>query len=98
EARKIPVIDVGTLERLERGEIDVRKGLDSFSGHEVRFTDGARERFDAIILATGFTSGLPRLFPNHADVVDAEGVPRVSGGPSDVPALYFCGYDVSHAR
>ena len=95
EARKIPVMDVGTLARIRSGEIDVRKNVESFDGATVRFADGTRERFDAIVLATGFTTGLPSMFPNQPDVLDDQGRPRINGRQSAVPGLFFCGYDVS---
>jgi cation diffusion facilitator CzcD-associated flavoprotein CzcO len=95
ERRKIPVIDVGTMARIRRGEIAVRKGVESFAGHEVRFADGARELFDAVVLATGFTTGLAAMLPDHLSVLDEQGSPRDSGRESAVPGLYFCGYDLT---
>lgn len=95
EARRIPVLDVGTLARIRSGEIDVRKNVASFDGATVRFADGKRERFDAIVLATGFTTGLATMFPNEPEVLDDQGRPRINGRESAVPGLFFCGYDVS---
>jgi indole-3-pyruvate monooxygenase len=95
ERRKIPVIDVGTMARIRRGDIVVRKGVESFAGHEVRFADGARELFDAVVLATGFTTGLAGMLPDHPAVLDEQGSPRESGCESGVPGLYFCGYDLT---
>src|SRR5215510_8440849 len=93
ESRQIPVLDVGTLARIKSGEIKVRKGVQSFDGSEVHFADGTREPFDAVILATGYRSGMASMFPQDSHILDAEGVPRgVAEG------LYFCGYDVSKAR
>jgi indole-3-pyruvate monooxygenase len=95
ERRKIPVIDVGTLNRIRAGDIAVRKGVESFNGAEVRFADGMREQFDAVVLATGFTTGLPALLPDHTSVLDAQGCPRECGREAAIPGLYFCGYNVS---
>jgi indole-3-pyruvate monooxygenase len=95
ECRQIPVIDVGTLARIRSGDIDVRKGVEGFNGSEVRFADGARERFDAVVLATGFTPGLPPILGDHASVLDSTGRPRERGRESSLPGLYFCGYDLS---
>ena len=93
--RRIPVIDVGTMARIRRGDILVRKGVESFDGSEVRFADGTRERFDAVVLATGFTTGLAAILPDHLSVLDEQGCPRESGGESAVRGLYFCGYDLT---
>jgi len=95
ERRRIPVIDVGTLARMRSGDIAVRKGVESFDGAEVRFADSTRERFDAVVLATGFTTGLPALLPDHASVLDPQGRPFECGRESMVAGLYFCGYDLS---
>jgi len=92
--RRIPVIDVGTLARMRRGDIVARKGVESFDGREVRFADGTRDEFDAIVLATGYTTGLAAMFPDHRSVLDSAERPLVSGRESGVPGLYFCGYDV----
>ena len=92
--RQIPMIDVGTLARIRSGDIAIRKGVESFDGSEVRFADGTRERFDAVVLATGFTTGLSALLPNHASLLDSHGRPRASGRDSGA-GLYFCGYNLS---
>jgi indole-3-pyruvate monooxygenase len=95
ERRRIPVIDVGTMTRIRKGDIAVREGIESFDGREIRFVDGTHERFDAVVLATGFTTGLADMLPDHRSVLDDEGVPRVSGRESSVHGLYFCGYDLT---
>ena len=94
-ARKIPVLDVGTLACIRSGDIDVRKNVESFDGATVRFADGTRERFDAIVLATGFTTGLASMFLDQPDVLDDQGRPRINGRESALPGLFFCGYAVS---
>jgi cation diffusion facilitator CzcD-associated flavoprotein CzcO len=95
EARQIPVLDVGTLAHIKSGEIKIRGGVESFDGSEVRFAGGAREHFDAVVLATGFRSGMANMFPQHPEILDSQATPR-SMAPT--PGLYFCGYDVSKAR
>ena len=95
ERRRIPVIDVGTLGRIRSGDIAVRKGVESFDGAEVHFADGTRERFDAVVLATGFTTGLRELLPDHTSVLDADERPVDCGRETTIAGLYFCGYDVS---
>jgi indole-3-pyruvate monooxygenase len=97
ERRKIPVIDVGTMARIRGGDIVVRQGVESFAGHEVRFADGARALFDAVVLATGFTTGLAAMLPDHLSVLDEQGCPRESGDESSIRGLYFCGYDLTSA-
>ena len=95
EGRQIPMIDVGTLARIRSGDIAVRKGVESFDGNEVRFADGMHERYDTIVLATGFTTGLAAMLPDHASLLDAHERPRACGSETAIPGLYFCGYDLS---
>lgn len=95
EGGRVPVIDVGTLDHMRRGEIAVRKAVAAFDGPAVRFADGTSEHFDAVVLATGYTTGLPSLLPDHASVLDADGRPRDHGRESSVPGLYFCGYHLT---
>ncbi|MDE2331575.1 MAG: NAD(P)/FAD-dependent oxidoreductase, partial [Bradyrhizobium sp.] len=54
EKGRVPLIDVGTLAGIRDGSIRIRGGIDRFTPDGVVFTDGREERFDAVILATGF--------------------------------------------
>jgi len=50
-----------------------------------------------VVLATGYRPALDELLPAWREVCDDTGVPRVSGGPTALPGLYFCGQFVSPA-
>ena len=93
EARRIPVVDVGTIAAIREGEIGLRPAIDSFSRDAVRFADGRSESFDAIVLATGYETGLSALFDGHASVLDEAGHPR-SNARATAPGLHFCGFDI----
>ncbi|RFB79520.1 flavin-containing monooxygenase [Methylovirgula sp. 4M-Z18] len=90
--RKIPLIDVGTINRIKQGRIAVRLGLSRIDGAEVVFEDGTHETFDAIIFATGYRADLSALLPDHGDVLDAAGAPLLSGRATQYEGLFFCGY------
>ena len=90
EDGRVPLIDIGTLARIRDGSIGVRGGIDRFSSDGVIFDDGRSERFDAIILATGFRPNLRQLIPDVEGVFDKHGMPLVTG-EATVPGLYFCG-------
>jgi cation diffusion facilitator CzcD-associated flavoprotein CzcO len=89
-ARKPPVIDVGFLRELRARRIDVRPALTRLTtGHAV-FADETEEPFDAVVAATGFTTGLEQLLADPS-VLDEQGLPREMH-PEDAPGLYFMGY------
>lgn len=91
EEGRVPLIDIGTLTKIRSGAIKVRGGVDRFTADGVVFADGAQEKFDAVILATGFRPDLRRLIPDAETVLDGRGMPLVTGAPTKLPGLYFCG-------
>ena len=91
EDGRVPLIDIGTLEKIRDGAIKVRGGIDRLTSEGVIFDDARREQFDAIILATGFRPDLRQLLPDVKGVFDNHGMPLVTGRATDAPGLYFCG-------
>ncbi|KAL8243010.1 hypothetical protein R6Q59_013312 [Mikania micrantha] len=55
---KTPVLDVGTLAKIRSGDIKVYPGIKRLAFNNVEFVDGRIEKFDAIILATGYRSNV----------------------------------------
>jgi cation diffusion facilitator CzcD-associated flavoprotein CzcO len=91
EDGRVPLIDVGTLDKIRDGSIRIYGGIDRFTPGGVVFADARNEKFDAIVLATGFRPDLRRLLPNVDGVLDKHGMPRVTGRATNAPGLYFCG-------
>lgn len=89
---RVPLIDVGTVRLVKEGKIRVTKGVERVDGDVVRFVDGARARFDAIVLATGYRAALERFLDGAERVVDARGYPTVHGAEAQLPGLFFCGF------
>jgi putative flavoprotein involved in K+ transport len=90
--KRIPVIDVGFVDALKRGRVTVRPALARLMHTGAVFADGTSEPFDAIIAATGFTTGLESLVDVPA-ALDDLGEPRAaSGEPTSHPGLYFIGF------
>jgi len=94
EDKRIPLIDIGTLDRIRRGAIGVRKGVVRIDRSLVHFAAGNPDAFDAIVLATGFQPDLSPLLPDFTDLLDAAGVPKSSGATGGRGGLWFCGYDI----
>jgi len=95
EDGRVPLLDIGTVALLRRGGATARPGIESFDGARVRFADGSVEEVDAVIAATGFRAAVAPLLRSVEGVLDAQGVPLVSGGESAAPGLWFCGYRVA---
>jgi cation diffusion facilitator CzcD-associated flavoprotein CzcO len=89
---RVPVIDVGFVDALKHGWVHVRPALVSLTPTDAVFADGRSERFDALIAATGFTTGLETLL-EAPGALNERGEPAQSGGePTACPGLYFIGY------
>lgn len=95
EDGRVPLLDVGTLDRIRDGSIKVRGGIAGFTADAVAFTHSPAEPFDAVILATGFRPDLRALLPDLPRVLDEHGLPRATGRASAEPGLFFCGHTVS---
>jgi cation diffusion facilitator CzcD-associated flavoprotein CzcO len=95
-ARRIPVIDVGFVKSLKHGNVALRPATESFTQNGVRFSDGTEEPYDAVILATGYRTGLENVL-EVPDVLDANGYPKyASGERTSTRGLYFMGFFESH--
>ena len=91
EDGRIPLLDISTVAKIRSGAIKVRGPISRFAADGVVFTESGTERFDAVILATGFQPDLRSLLPDARDVLDASGGPLVSGRPTAERGLFFCG-------
>ncbi|KUN97612.1 flavin-containing monooxygenase [Streptomyces caeruleatus] len=89
----IPVLDVGLVDAVRKGRVEVVAAVDGFEEDQVILADGSRVSPDAVIAATGYARGLDDLI-GHLGVLDAHGRPVTQGArtPADAPGLYFTGY------
>lgn len=95
EDKRIPLIDIGTLDAVRRGEIIIYPGIKNFTKTGVVFVDGREIDFDKVILATGYQTDLRSMLPDAHAALDEKGAPIVSGGETKEAGLYFCGYSVT---
>lgn len=91
ETGRIPLIDIGTVARIKNGDIVVRKGIERFDRDGVTFVDGRRERYHAVVLATGFHSALERFLDGADELIDPRGRRRASGIEVR-PGLFLIGF------
>ncbi len=94
-AARIPLIDVGTIQLIKRGQITVFPGIETFTEEGVTFTDGNQRKFEAVILATGYRPRVNTFLEGASAAHDANGTPSSSGCEAPISGLYFCGYYVS---
>lgn len=96
EKAQVPMLDVGTIDLIKRGEIIVYPGIEKFEGNDVVFSDDRRETIDALVLATGYRPCVDEFLAEHK-VLDNHGTPQSSGTESKLDGLFFCGFYISPA-
>ncbi|AVV42074.1 NAD(P)/FAD-dependent oxidoreductase [Streptomyces sp. ID05-04B] len=89
----IPVQDVGLIDAVRKGRVEIVAAVEGFEGGEVVLADGSRIAPDAVVAATGYVRALEGLV-GHLGVLDDAGRPVVHGSrtPKDAPGLFFTGY------
>ena len=86
------LVDPATVEAIRDGRIEIVAGVQALDERGVHLADGAYIRPDAIVAATGYSSGLEPLV-GHLGVLGERGGPRVTVGEA-APGLRFVGYAV----
>jgi putative flavoprotein involved in K+ transport len=89
----IPIIDVGLIDCVKAGQVEIVTALLGFDGDDVVLAGHERVRPDSVIVATGYRRGLEPLV-GPLGLVDSRGKPVVHGARTDpsAPGLYFTGY------
>ncbi|MGA4965199.1 flavin-containing monooxygenase [Streptomyces pseudogriseolus] len=89
----IPVQDVGLIDTVRKGAVEVVAAVKGFEEGEVLLADGQRVAPDAVIAATGYERGLEDLV-GGLGVLDDRGRPVAHGArtPAGAPDLYFTGF------
>ncbi|KAF9617146.1 hypothetical protein IFM89_034297 [Coptis chinensis] len=73
-----PVIDVGTLTKINSGEIQVLPSIKRLRDNEVEFANGKSYPFDALVFATGFKRSIKKWLKDDESLLDENGVPKLS--------------------
>ena len=90
---KTPVIDIGALDQIKKGKIQVVPGIERLEPEGVVFRDGRKIAVDAIILATGYKAGIQDFLDQTEGLLDRYEVPKYLAGQDDYTGLFFLGYD-----
>lgn len=89
---RIPMLDIGTIDMIKRGNIKVVPAITQVLPNAVAFANGQRAEFDAIVLATGYRTGLQSLVQGYAAISDDEGKPKQFGQETAIVGLYLMGF------
>jgi cation diffusion facilitator CzcD-associated flavoprotein CzcO len=84
-------VDRQVVQAIKAGRIEIVANVSSVTAGGVLLDDGTTLRPDAIIAATGFSTGLEPMV-GHLGVLDGRGMPQAFGGPAVIPGLRFTGY------
>src|SRR3954447_6295241 len=93
QEHQIPIIDVGLIDVLKQGRVEVVGAVEAFDGTQVALAGGERIEPDAVIVATGWQRALEPLV-GHLGVLAPNGRPVAHGAqtPPEAPGLYFTGF------
>jgi putative flavoprotein involved in K+ transport len=89
----VPILDVGLVDLLKNGLVEVVPAVVGLEGPRVLLAEGRTVEPDAVIAATGYRCGLDSLV-GHLGVLGADGKPRTPPGQENpaAPGLHFAGY------
>ncbi|MFK7970179.1 MAG: flavin-containing monooxygenase, partial [Bacteroidia bacterium] len=91
---KTPVIDLGTIDYIKQGKINVVGDISSFQPEGVKLSSGDDLHVDAVILATGYRPRLADFIQNIDLELDSQGLPKSSIPANEAFAgMYFVGFD-----
>lgn len=90
-----PILDVGLVEMLKQGKVEIVAAVEGFDGDDVLLADGSRIQPDAVIAGTGFRRGLEPLVGHLGLIAEGpQGRPLVHGPEThpNAPGIHFIGY------
>ncbi|KAG8378167.1 hypothetical protein BUALT_Bualt08G0109800 [Buddleja alternifolia] len=73
-----PVIDVGTINKIQAQQIKVLPSVKRVNGEDVYFANGDKKRYNAIVFATGYKSTVRRWLKDDGGLFNEDGMPKKS--------------------
>jgi putative flavoprotein involved in K+ transport len=91
---QVPILDVGFIDAVRQGKVEVVTAVTGFDGPDVLLADGSRVTPDAVIVGVGYRPGLEPLV-GHLGVLREDGRPRVTGARTvdGVSGMWFTGFN-----
>ena len=87
----VPILDVGIVDAVRGGRVEVVAAVTGFEGGDVLLADGSRISPQTVIAATGFRAGLEELV-GRLGVLGPHGLPLRTDGEPVLPGLWFVGF------
>ncbi|KAH0976656.1 hypothetical protein GBA52_026375 [Prunus armeniaca] len=78
EKGQAPIIDVGSVNKIRTGELKVVPSITSIQGDNIEFENGCKDRFDAIVFATGYKSTVLNWLKDGHHLFNDDGMPKQS--------------------
>ena len=90
---RIPIQDVGIVDAVRSGQVEVVKAVTGMDGAQVELADGSRITPDVVVVAAGYRQNLEPLL-GDLGVLGANGRPTTHGGQPNpaAPGLWFTGF------
>ncbi|CAK9140833.1 unnamed protein product [Ilex paraguariensis] len=90
---KTPVLDIGALEKIRSGEINVVPGIKRLSSGMVELLNGKKLKIDSVVLATGYCSNVP-YWLQETEFFSKNGFPKAPfpNGWKGKAGLYAVGF------
>lgn len=92
---KIPLLDIGTIQLIKEGKIKVFPDITAIEQDVIHFEDHRQQHFDAIIMATGYDTGLSDFVKIDKERLEDLEKPFRQRKEEGKDNLYFCGFYVS---
>lgn len=93
--RTIPVLDIGIIKHIRKGNIKVYGGIDHIEGNTVHFSDGTKNNFDVIVACIGFNRDIAEIIAVDKSRFEDLNVCANQQKYFGKDGLYFCGFWVS---
>jgi pyruvate/2-oxoglutarate dehydrogenase complex dihydrolipoamide dehydrogenase (E3) component len=93
ELGKTPIIDLGTIDLIKKGEVNIKPGIQNFTQNGVVFENGEKQEFDAVILATGYKPEVEDFLESTEHIFNSLNLPK-SPIIEQNKGLYFIGFDL----
>jgi indole-3-pyruvate monooxygenase len=88
----IPLLDIGTIKHIRKGNINIFEGIDYIEGNTVIFNNAKKESFDAIVAGIGYSRDQMKLIAVDESRFEDLKVPVDKQKFFGKDGLYFCGF------